>query len=321
MQDSQDPKGSPFVTPGRSSAMPPLVLGLIAGLAGGLLGGSVLSMVGPSASSEEQIDALTKQVAAYEGAMAELKQQVATQALALAETKAAAPSNANANQQVAAVSDEAIRAYLVNNPDVIFMDALDVFQANEPVYTARRFSKLLDSGLRDPLYHSASDPYLGNPDGDVVLVEFFDYNCGYCKSVAPGLFDSVQADGNVKLVMKEYPILSKASQVAAQAALASQKQNLYNEYHTALIKHQGRVTEDVVFQVAKEVGLDIEQLKVDMQSSLVQEKLAQTQVLASQLGVTGTPAFMVGDTFLPGAVPSEQIESAIARTRAQASKS
>lgn len=321
MQDTPKSPDGPFVPSPASTPTLPLVLGLVGGLVGGLLGASTLGMFDQSPSDEAQIDALLKQVSAYEGDMAELKQQVSAQAIALAEARSAANAKPTETPEVAAVSDEAIRDYLVKNPDVIFMDALEIFQANEPVYTARRFAKLLDTGLRDPLYNSASDPAMGNADGDVVLVEFFDYNCGYCKRAAPELFDLVQKDGNVKLVMKEFPILSASSQTAAKAALASQKQGLYSEYHTAMIKYQGRVTDEVVFQVAEGVGLDIATLKSDMESSFVQEKLAQNAVLADQLGVNGTPAFMVGNTMLPGAVPAAQIQSAIALARAQASNS
>lgn len=292
------------------------------GLIGGLVSAAAFSAFFNATPDTSRLDALQQQVSAYEEEIGSLKQELANQASAVATATATATAAANAPaQQTAAVSSEAIREYLMNNPDVIFMDALEVFQANEPVYTARRFSKLLDSGLRDPLYNSASDPVMGNPDGDVVLVEFFDYNCGYCKSVAPGLFDTVQADGNIKLVMKEFPILSAASQTAAKAALASQKQGMYGEYHAALIKFQGRVTDEVVFKVAEEVGLDMDQLKTDMESSVIAEKLAQTSILADQLGVTGTPAFMVGNTFLPGAVPQAQIQNAITLARAQASNS
>ncbi len=304
----------------------PLVLGLVGGLVGGMLGASTLPMLTSSSSEDDQLDALSKQVSAYEIQVTELKQQLATQAIAVANaaSQATAAAKASADQpprEVSAASEDAIRAFLINNPDVIFMDALETFQANEPIYTARRFAKVLDSGLRDPLYNSSSDPFLGNPDGDVVLVEFFDYNCGYCKRSAPDLFKTVEADGNIKLVMKEFPILSEASRVAAQAALASQKQGLYDVYHTTLMNFQGRVTEDVVFEVAQEVGLDVDQLKVDMQSDFVAQKLAQTSALADQLGVTGTPAFMVGNTFLPGAVPAAQIEQAVDLARKVASNS
>lgn len=298
------------------------VSSLAIGLVGGLVSAAAFSAYFNATPDTSRLDALQKQLSAYEQEIGTLKQQVAAQASAVATATATATAAANAPaQQTAAVSSEAIRDYLVSNPDVIFMDALEVFQANEPVYTARRFSKLLDGGLREPLYNNASDPVMGNPEGDVVLVEFFDYNCGYCKSAAPGLFETVAADGNIKLVMKEFPILSAASQTAAKAALASQKQGKYEEYHTALIKFQGRVTDAVVFKVAEDVGLDVAQLKQDMESSLILEKLAQTSMLADQLGVTGTPAFMVGNTFMPGAVPPAQIQNAITLARAQANNS
>ena len=213
-------------------------------------------------------------------------------------------------------SAASIRSFLMENPDLVFLDVLEEFQNNEHLYTSRRFAKLLNNGLREPLYNDASDPFMGNPDGDVVMVEFFDYNCGYCKRAAPDLFKVVNEDSNVKLVFKELPILSASSTTAAQAALASQIQGKYQEFHTMLIQYQGRINDDIVYRVAEQVGLDVAKLKEDMRSEAVAKKLRDTAQLATSLGVNGTPAFVIGDQFMPGAVPASTLRMAIASTRA-----
>lgn len=217
----------------------------------------------------------------------------------------------------APLNEDGLRDYLVSNSDVIFMDALEEFQRNESFYTRKRFAKTLDrEGLRDRLYFNANDPFIGNPESQTVLVEFFDYNCGYCKRAANSLFDLAQKDPDLKIVFKELPILSEGSRTAARAALASKMQGKYFEYHAKLMTHPGRLTDPVLYQIAEQVGLNVDKLKADMLSNEVSVQIAETAQIARTLGVSGTPAFMVGDEFMPSAVPLPQLEAAIAATRA-----
>lgn len=294
-----------------SQILPAVAAALPVGLIGGIVGALGYSMIdttpmtAPSGASSGGVS---------EAAMLKMEQrlELAQTEIAYLRTKIDTGSASSGDDANAA----AIRGFLMENPDLVFMDVLEQFQANEHLYSARRFAKVLNNGLRDPLFHDASDPMMGNPDGDVVMVEFFDYNCGYCKRAAPDLFKVVEQDSNVKLVFKELPILSASSTTAAQAALASQIQGKYQEFHSALIQYQGRISDTIVYRVAEQVGLDVAKLKQDMRSETVAKKLRETSQLAKSLGVSGTPAFIVGEQFMPGAVPASTLRQAIATTRA-----
>jgi protein-disulfide isomerase len=169
--------------------------------------------------------------------------------------------------------------------------------------------------LADQIFFAEGSPVGGNPDGDVTLVEFFDYNCGYCKRVMPAVEAVAEADPNLRIVYKEFPILSEGSMIAARAALASRAQDLYEPFHEALMGFEGRIGESEVFAIAEGVGLDVEQLREDMGSDAVTAEIAANMDLARALQINGTPAFVVGDQVIPGAVPQAQLESAIAEAR------
>ena len=165
------------------------------------------------------------------------------------------------------------------------------------------------------IQYDEDSPVLGNPDGDVVLVEFFDYRCPYCKNVAPAIEQLIAEDPNLRVVMKEWPILSEESRFAARAALAADRQDLYSEFHMSLMTLSGDLTPEVVFAKAEEVGLDIEQLVEDMEDPSVGEELEQVHQLARTIGATGTPAFVIGDQFYGGALPLDSMRRAIALAR------
>jgi protein-disulfide isomerase len=164
---------------------------------------------------------------------------------------------------------------------------------------------------RDP-----NAPVLGNPEGDVTVVEFFDYNCPYCKRAMPEIDALLAEDGNIRLVLSEWPILSEGSAIAARAALAARKQGKYAELHNALMGMRGQVGRQSVLRIAGEVGLDVEQLKVDMQSPEVEEHIATSLRLAEALGFNGTPSFVVGDQLIPGFVEKAQLAEVVAAARA-----
>jgi protein-disulfide isomerase len=140
-----------------------------------------------------------------------------------------------------------------------------------------------------------------NPDGDVSLVEFFDYNCGFCKRAMPEVVKIVGDDKKVKLVLKELPIFGEDSEAAAKAALAARKQGKYFEMHQKLFSEPGKANLEKALQVAQELGLDVEQLKKDMEDPAVKDALAENRALAEELGVQGTPYTLVGDIVVAGA--------------------
>ena len=168
---------------------------------------------------------------------------------------------------------------------------------------------------RAEILHDPAAPVGGNPDGDVTLVEFFDYNCPYCRRVAPSVAELVETDPDLRVVYKEYPILGPGSQFAARAALASAKQGKYASFHHALMEADGQVTEQTVIEVARTVGLDIERLRADMEDPAIQEAIARNLQLANALGITGTPSFIIGQELVPGAVDLGTLLGLIDRAR------
>jgi protein-disulfide isomerase len=202
---------------------------------------------------------------------------------------------------------------ILENPQIV-MDAVAILREREAEAQAANAAETLQT-QRAVLERDENAPVLGNPDGDVTVVEFFDYNCPYCRRAKPVIEGLVAADDNVRIVFREFPILGDQSVYAARAALASRNQDLYEEFHWALMALSGRVTETAVLSVAEEVGLDLDQLKADMESPAVAEHIETSLSLAQSLGITGTPSFVVGDTILPGLVDQARLEELVTQTR------
>jgi len=164
-------------------------------------------------------------------------------------------------------------------------------EAAADVAAAARSSEL----LRNPL-----TPVIGNPQGDVVLVKFVDYQCPYCKAVEPKLDKLLADDKGVKLVIKEFPILGPESIVAAKVALAAGRQGKYAAYHHALMNFRGKLTTDVIFSTAATVGLDVERLRQDMNAPEIADQLIANFNLARALKISLTPAYIVNTHVLSG---------------------
>lgn len=169
------------------------------------------------------------------------------------------------------------------------------------------------------LQSDAASPVIGDPKADVTIVEFYDYACPYCKAVQPRLEQAMKADHHVKLILKEFPILTPESLVAARASLASMRQHKYREFHEALMAYRGPWNEDAIFSTARSVGLDLERLRRDMAASSIDAELLANFNLARALRIFQTPAFIVGAHILTG--PSAQIDfpAVISAARAQRS--
>ena len=209
--------------------------------------------------------------------------------------------------------EQRVREYLLSNPEVI-MEALQLLQERQRAAEAENLKRRL-AERRAEILHDPAAPVGGNPDGDVTLVEFFDYNCPYCRRVAPSVAELVETDPDLRVVYKEYPILGPGSQFAARAALASAKQGKYASFHHALMEADGQVTEQTVIEVARTVGLDIERLRADMEDPAIQEAIARNLQLANALGITGTPSFIIGQELVPGAVDLGTLLGLIDRAR------
>ena len=212
------------------------------------------------------------------------------------------------------ISDEKIKQLaleaILENPEII-MQAVSILR--------QRDAEIIASGantVRLELENDPGSPNLGNPDGDVTVVEFFDYNCPYCRQAGKTVQRLIASDPNVRIIFREWPVLGEGSIFAARAALASRTQGKYEEFHWALMNGEGRATEASILKVARDLELDIVRLLADMESPAVELHLERSNDLARNLGFTGTPAFIVGDQTVPGMISLEKIEKLIVDVRA-----
>ena len=207
-----------------------------------------------------------------------------------------------------------LKDYLVTNPAVL-EEALNALQAKlQNDERSRQTAAIGDN--RAKLESTSVIPAAGNPQGNVTLVEFFDYRCGYCRSTTPVVERFLKEDTNVRLVYREFPILGPVSVTASKAALASAAQNKYAEFHAALMAGSRPLSSDAdVFAVATSVGLNIDQLKKDMESQAVKDEIAANFQLAESMGIRGTPAFVVGNQMYPGALDVDGLKNAVAQAR------
>lgn len=206
-----------------------------------------------------------------------------------------------------------LRDYLIAHPEVI-QDAMAELDKRQSAADAEKHKETIKKNAQT-IYSSPRQVVLGNPDGNVTFVEFFDYNCGYCKRAFPDVMKMIERDKDLKLVMKEFPILGPGSVYASRAALASRKQGKYWEFHLAMMAHEGRIDEPVVDQIAKATGLDVKKLKADMQGDEVTQVITHNMQLADSLKIQGTPAFIIDQTVIPGAVGFEALAAAVKQVR------
>lgn len=207
--------------------------------------------------------------------------------------------------------EQIVRDYLMREPEVIY-EAIQEFQRRQEQVEIARQQELLTTSA-EQIFADPRDPVV-NPEGDVVLVEFFDYRCGYCRAMTDGLEQLVENDTGLKLVFKEFPILGEDSTRAAQAALAADMQGGYQAMHFALMRARD-LSMPGILELAKELELDPVQLAQDMASDEVASHLDDTIQLARSLGINGTPSFVFEDQLLPGAVPVEQLAQIVADKR------
>lgn len=210
---------------------------------------------------------------------------------------------------------EIVRDYLVKNPEVMIeiQGALDAKLEKEQSEKLAKY--MADNAKR--IYRNPESPVAGDPEGDITVVEFFDYNCGYCKRGLPEVQKLIDSDKKVRFVFKELPILSKGSEEAARAALAAKRQGKYWEFHQAMLEHKGQANQASALKIAEGLGLDVGQLKTDMESDAVKKELADMQALAREMGINGTPHFLVGSKSIPGAPEDlhDQLEALVTEYR------
>ena len=211
--------------------------------------------------------------------------------------------------------DRKVHDYLINHPEVI-VEAVQGMQASQQRADLTEAQEALKA-RSDEIFRDFNSPVGGNEQGDVTLVEFFDYNCPYCRKMAPVLIEAEKADPQLRIVFKEFPILGPGSEFAARAALASQRQGRYEAFHHALMATNEKVNDESVMTAAAQVGLDVERLKADMQDPSIQMAIDRNMALAAALRINGTPGFIVGDQILRGATELTVLQGMIAQTRKQ----
>ena len=205
---------------------------------------------------------------------------------------------------------EAIR----ENPGIVF-EAAQLFEQQQQALQAQAAAQVLDTE-KATLENDPNAPVLGNPDGDVTVVEFFDYNCPYCRRVKPEMEALLAADPNVRVVYREWPILGDGSVFAARAALASRNQGKYEEFHWAMMQLKERAEEASILRTAEDIGLDVAQLRRDMNGPEIEEHIQTSMRLAQSLGFSGTPSFVIGDSLAPGLIQADQMIELVDQARA-----
>ena len=205
---------------------------------------------------------------------------------------------------------EAIR----ENPGIVF-EAAQLFEQQQQALQAQAAAQVFDTE-KATLENDPNAPVLGNPDGDITVVEFFDYNCPYCRRVKPEMEALLAADPNVRVVYREWPILGDGSVFAARAALASRNQGKYEEFHWAMMQLKERAEEASILRTAEDIGLDVAQLRRDMNGPEIEEHIQTSMRLAQSLGFSGTPSFVIGDSLAPGLIQADQMIELVDQARA-----
>jgi protein-disulfide isomerase len=235
---------------------------------------------------------------------------------ALALAPAAQAQSGVFNEQQKQAIGEVVKDYLLKNPEVLteVIAELEKRQAEaQQVAQASAVQETKQSLLNAPHSYVA-----GNPSGDVTLVEFFDYNCGYCKKALADVQTLVKADPKLRVVLKDFPVLGPDSVEASRVALAVGKQ-LQGEkmmsYHVKLLESRGRVNGERAMAVAKDMGVDMAKLQKDIEGAEVRNALQENMALGDKLSLTGTPAFIIGETVIPGAVGAEPLKQVVNNVR------
>jgi protein-disulfide isomerase len=234
-------------------------------------------------------------------------------ALTLAGAAAAqAPFTEEQRREIGAI----VKEYLLKNPEVLQDAMVELERRQQEAQNAARQTALSQS--RDALLNSPRDFTAGNPSGDLTVVEFFDYNCGYCKRALTDLQALMKSDPKLRVVLKDFPVLGPDSVEASRVALAAKKQlksDKQFEYHVKLMETRGRINGERAIAIAKDMGVDVAKLQKDMEATDVKQTIQDNAVLGDKLGLTGTPAFVVGGEVISGAVGLEPMRRTVAGVR------
>lgn len=255
-----------------------------------------------------------------------LVKMIAISSLALVGMNAAMAATPAVSPAQKAQIESVVKDYLLKNPEVL-VQALQSFQQKQMDDAQKTMIKTQQSASKfaTDLFHSANDPTAGNPNGKIIIVEFFDYQCPHCIEMTPILEGLIKSNSDVKVVFKEFPIRGPASELAAKAALAAKMQGRYFDFHKGLMAANKVLTQEDIYKIAQQVGLNVDKLKTDMNSDAVSKEIKEDYKLAQSLQLIGTPAFFIAKSdvsdsspatsvvFIPGQVDQAQLESVIAK--------
>ena len=208
-----------------------------------------------------------------------------------------------------------VRDYLLENPEVIF-EAIKILEERRDKQAAAEDRDLVAANA-DAIFDDGHSWVGGNPDGDVTIVEWLDYRCGYCKRAHPVVEELLDRDPNIRIVIKEFPILGPDSVKAGRMALAALKTDpsKYRDLNDALMTYEGGLTEQAAYQIAASLGYDIAELKAEAESTEISDRLNQNYQLAQVLGLQGTPAFIIGNKVIRGFLPIEDMVAVVEEVR------
>ncbi len=209
-----------------------------------------------------------------------------------------------------------VRAYLLDNPEVI-MEAVGVLEQREQSAQAEADIAMAQENA-ELLYNDPTSWVGGNPEGDITIVEFLDYRCGYCKQAHPEVTQLIESDGNIRYIVKEFPILGDQSVLASRFAVAVKMEagdDAYETVNDALMTMRTDVTPEALLRLANSIGLDADAILTRMDSDEVTDVIARNRALGQQLDITGTPTFVVEDQMLRGYVPGAQMAEIVSQIR------
>ena len=227
------------------------------------------------------------------------------------------PARAEMNADGKREIERIVRDYILQNPEIIEKALVALEAQRREAAAAEQAGKITE--LKDTIINSEHQAVMGNPDGRVTLVEFFDYNCGYCKRAMSDLIALMESNPDLRVVMKEFPILSEGSMEAARISIAVKDLNpdLYKDYHLELLGRGGQANRQKAISIAKELGLDTDALKKAAEEGSVTENIQEVRQIAQALGINGTPAYVVGGEVVSGAVGFDQLQTRIQEAAAK----
>jgi len=274
-----------------------ILFAAVAGILAGALGYGYVNQPAPQ-TDEAAVRAIVEQVLAERTSEAE-----------------ATPAEAEVASIDPAVLNPLIEQYLLQDPKVLqrVSNALEeTLKAEEAVRSEAALAE-----FRDQIFNAPGQVVLGNPEGDVTLVEFFDYNCGYCRAAVPDMATLLAEDPDLRIVLKEFPILSNESIDAARiGVLVGESGADYWAFHAALFTGRGKVDKSVALAAAQELGLSPVELELQMNEPRVAQTIQSSYEIAQALGITGTPTYIIGNEIIPGAIGTDELRARIANMRA-----